>query len=192
MNSKIFFEKQAEIAKKIEFLTTKYKNKDITLEEYNKGKSNLANESNKLRFSFELQKSNKIIKIASIIFAFIVITLIGLMFSNRNSVANGSTQSNIEITPNNDPYQILHNVFVGYPDKEQIQKLIDPVIARHKMAVIDGNVLKVGNALVFLREKSAIGVTEMQILKHAYQNNLDNFTIDEQLAFSATILERYK
>lgn len=63
---------------------------------------------------------------------------------------------------------------------------------KHKMPVNSENILKAGNALVILHEKSAIGVTEMEILKHAYQNSIKGASMAEQLGFSATILDETK
>ncbi len=43
--------------------------------------------------------------------------------------------------------------------------------------------------LVVLRKSSAIGVTEMDILKHMYQNKIPGTTIDKQAGLSSALLE---
>ena len=51
---------------------------------------------------------------------------------------------------------------------------------------------KAGSVLVTLRKQSKVGVTEMEILKHIYQNGLDNTNYQSQASLSFTTLELTK
>lgn len=90
------------------------------------------------------------------------------------------------------PYEIMSVAFEGSPRESEIKPMLEAVMDKYNFTVTDENCLKVGNMLVELRKMSAVGVTEMDILKHMYQNGSDDVTIDQQAAVSATILETTK
>jgi hypothetical protein len=89
------------------------------------------------------------------------------------------------------PYYKIETVFVGNPSAEKVQLLIDAMLTRYDMPITEDNVLKVADVLLNCRKQSKIGVTEMNILTHAYKGiQKDGVSIEMQLAISALILER--
>ena len=90
--------------------------------------------------------------------------------NNSSTSTEPSTQSpsSSSIT-DKDPYEVIHIAFEGFPDKEDVQPMLEAVMKRYNMTVTNDNIIKVGNMLVTLRQDSKVGVTEMEILKHIYQ-----------------------
>ncbi|MBK8241796.1 MAG: hypothetical protein IPK88_00055 [Saprospiraceae bacterium] len=108
--------------------------------------------------------------------------------NNATEYSNNSVNS----ISNSDPYYVLHVAFEGRPDEEDIKKLLESVMSSHDFAITNDNILKAGNMLVSLRQKSPIKITEMEILKHMFQNNVQSFDLAQQAAYSATILSTTK
>lgn len=90
-----------------------------------------------------------------------------------------------------DEYEIIRVSFDGYPDKNEVQPMLEDVMKRYSYTIDRDNILKVANILVTLKKMSKIGVTEMEILKHMYQKASLN-DLATQAALSATILETTK
>ena len=86
-------------------------------------------------------------------------------------------------------YDMLHVVFEGMPDVEKIKPLIEAVMKKYDVVINNDNVQRVGSMLLSLKKSSAIGVTEMDILQHIYQNGTSAVKLPEQAAISATLLE---
>lgn len=86
-------------------------------------------------------------------------------------------------------YEMLHVVFKGQPELASIRKLMHPVMTMYNMEENYENLNRCGSALLAMRKSSAVGVTEMEILKHMYQYGSNHLTFAEQVALSATILE---
>jgi len=89
-------------------------------------------------------------------------------------------------------YNMLHVVFEGEPDINVIKKLMKAVLDKYGLEENYEILNRTGSALLTLRQSSAVGVTEMEILKHMYQLGDAKKTFPNQAAISATILEQYK
>jgi len=108
--------------------------------------------------------------------------------NSTTSTPSSASASNSEIA-DKDPYEVIHIAFEGFPDKEEVQPIMEAVIKRYNMTITNDNILKVGNMLVVLKKESKVGVTEMDILKHIYQKGSASVTLPEQAGISSTILE---
>lgn len=87
-------------------------------------------------------------------------------------------------------YEMLHVVFEGNPDRTAIKKLMTAVMTKYNIDENYENLNRCGSALLSMKKSSAIGVTEMQILKHMYQYGDAVQTFPNQAAISATLLEQ--
>jgi hypothetical protein len=113
--------------------------------------------------------------------------------SMKNDITNNiSTVASEAPTDGKDAYEIMHVAFVGSPDIESIRPMLESVMETYGFIKTDDNRLKIGNMLVTLRQSSAVGVTEMDILKHIYQYGSNAITLPEQAGLSATLLETSK
>ena len=83
----------------------------------------------------------------------------------------------------------MHIAFEGYPEVSEIKPMLEAVMDNYSFPKTDDTRLKVGNMLVVLRKASAVGVTEMQILKHIYQHGSNKISLPDQAGLSATLLE---
>jgi len=61
---------------------------------------------------------------------------------------------------------VLHEVFKGKPERAATKKLMTAVMTRYNIEENHENLDRCGSALLSMKKSSAIGVTEMQILKH--------------------------
>lgn len=89
-------------------------------------------------------------------------------------------------------YDTLHVAFEGYPDEKRMQGLFEAVLLHYKMPVTTENVKGLGSLLISLRKQSKVGVTEMDILQHIYQNKNSKFDLPTQAEFSFNIIEKTK
>jgi len=108
---------------------------------------------------------------------------------------NPSTSAPVYTTPSvseHDPYEMMHVAFEGEPEIDKIKPLIETILERYKMPINDEFRLKVGSMLIDLRKNSKVGVTEMDILKHIYQNYTPNISLPDQAGLSSTLLENSK
>lgn len=109
--------------------------------------------------------------------------------SNRHNITTQSTKSTNEL------YEKIHIAFEGEPEIEKIKPLLEAVMVNYKLPITYENIEEVGDCLVYLRQHSKVGVTEMDILKHIYQKGTNNLNLknDEdfkrQAAFSFSQLE---
>jgi hypothetical protein len=113
----------------------------------------------------------------------IIITLILL-------ISCGNNQS--EENENPTSYEIMETAFEDFPSESEIKPMMEDVMKTYNMQVTEENLLKVANMLVVLRKESKIGVTEMDILKHIYQNASTSNSLPEQAAISSLYLESTK
>lgn len=111
--------------------------------------------------------------------------------STAPSTQSSSSSSSSSIA-DKDPYEVIHIAFEGFPDKEDVQPMLEAVMKRYNMTVTNDNIIKVGNMLVTLRQDSKVGVTEMEILKHIYQKGSSSLTLPEQAGISSVLLEQSK
>ena len=111
--------------------------------------------------------------------------------STAPSTQSSSSSSSSSIA-DKDPYEVIHIAFEGFPDKEEVQPMLEAVMKRYNMTVTNDNILKVGNMLVVLKKESKVGVTEMDILKHIYQKGSSSITLPEQAGISSVLLEQSK
>lgn len=107
------------------------------------------------------------------------------------SIASCSCEHKKEPIPKN-PYEIMAVAFEGFPEKNSISAMMEPVMDRHKIEKTDKNRTDFADMLLRLRKGSALGVTEMDILKHMYQKGSGSNTLVQQAALSATYLEETK
>lgn len=91
-----------------------------------------------------------------------------------------------------DAFEKVHIAFEGMPDKDKVKALLETVMNRYNIVINNDNVLKVSNVLVVFKNESKVGVTEMDILKHIYQNGTTDVDYPTQAAISASILEEIK
>lgn len=105
--------------------------------------------------------------------------------SNTSSIINTAKSSE-------EAYEMLHVVFYGKPELETIKKLMGAVMAKYNIEENYENLNRCGSALLSMRNSSAVGVTEMEILKHMYQHGDVSQKFPNQVAISATILEQIK
>ena len=112
--------------------------------------------------------------------------------SSSTSTASTQSSSSSSSIADKDPYEVIHIAFEGFPDKEDVQPMLEAVMKRYNMTVTNDNIIKVGNMLVTLRQDSKVGVTEMEILKHIYQKGSSSLTLPEQAGISSVLLEQSK
>ncbi|MBE9597993.1 hypothetical protein [Pedobacter sp. MC2016-24] len=87
-------------------------------------------------------------------------------------------------------YEMLHVVFEGNPDKKVLKKLISVMMAKQNIEENYENLNRCGSVFLSMKNSSAIGVTEMQILKHMYQVGDATQTFPNQAAISAVLVEQ--
>jgi cytochrome bd-type quinol oxidase subunit 1 len=110
------------------------------------------------------------------------------------SVVTSCGNNSIDSSSNNKPsaYEMMETAFEGYPNKSDLKPMMESVMNRHKLEVNEVNLQKVGSMLVSLRKASKVGVTEMEILKHIYQNGSEKISLPDQAGISAVELELTK
>lgn len=125
------------------------------------------------------------------IFSTFCLCLIIYSCSSDSNTASSDNRnySNTSVVSEKDPYEMMHIAFEGSPEISTIKPMIESIMDRYNMSKTNDNILKVGNMLVSLRQSSAVGVTEMELLKHIYQHGSDQITLGEQAGISATLLE---
>ena len=67
--------------------------------------------------------------------------------------------------------------------------MLEAVMKRYNFPVTNDNILKAGNLLCDLKRASKVGVTEMEIVKHMYQQGSAEGYMFEQAGISAATLE---
>jgi len=116
----------------------------------------------------------------------ITTVVFGLMFL----VSCGSDQN--EGSDNKTAYELMETAFEDYPNESEIKPMMEDVMKTYKMQVTDENLQKVASMLINLRKESKVGVTEMEILKHMYQNGSATNTLPDQATISFLYLESTK
>lgn len=91
-----------------------------------------------------------------------------------------------------DPYEKICFVFIGKPSKVKVQPLLEATMKKFNLSITDENVMKAASCVLSLRKTSAVGVTEMEILKHMYQKGSTKISFPNQAAISFTLLETNK
>lgn len=89
-------------------------------------------------------------------------------------------------------FEMLPVVFEGNPSLESVKKLLSAAMDKYHLEVNYENINRCGSAVLSLREASAVGVTEMELLKHMYQQGDESLSFPNHAGVSATILEAYK
>lgn len=117
--------------------------------------------------------------------------------SPSNETSNSTTPSytTTERTSSSnekDPYEMMQVAFEGSPEISKIKPMLEAILEKYDLPKTDEYRLKVGSMLVSLRKASAVGVTEMEILKHIYQNGSNKISLPDQAGLSATLLETSK
>lgn len=111
---------------------------------------------------------------------------------NNNSTQTYKTPERTSSVAEKDPYEIMEVAFEGSPEISKIKPMLEAVIENYDLPKTDEYRLKVGSMLVSLRKASAVGVTEMEILKHIYQHGSNQISLPDQAGISATLLETSK
>lgn len=114
------------------------------------------------------------------------------LISSRLGLVNEPIVGGSLSTDENSSVYKMHVVFKGEPDEESIKKLIEAVMIKYHMPINEDNALHVGNMLMTLSNESAVGVTEMDILKDMYQNGSSAVSLSAQGGLSAGLLELRK
>lgn len=102
----------------------------------------------------------------------------------------GNNQSDENENPS--AYEMMETAFEGFPDESEIKPMMEAVLKNYNMAITDDNLEKVASTLINLRKESKVGVTEMDILKHIYQNGSTANSFPDQAAISFLYLESTK
>jgi hypothetical protein len=120
-----------------------------------------------------------------------ILTMFMLLFScgKENSSSYTTAYTTAYTT---DAYTMMETAFEGYPRKSEIQPMMQKVMKMYGYPETEENLQRFGSVLVSLRKESVLGVTEMDILKHVYQNGNTSITFPQQAAISAVYLEKYK
>ena len=63
-------------------------------------------------------------------------------------------------------FEMLPIVFEGNPSLESVKKLLSAVMDKYHLEINYENINRCGSAVLGLRQASAVGVTEMDLLKH--------------------------
>lgn len=117
--------------------------------------------------------------------------------SPSNETSNSTTPSyttpeRTSSSNEKDPYEMMQVAFEGSPEISKIKPMLEAVLEKYDLPKTDEYRLKVSSMLVSLRKASAVGVTEMEILKHIYQNGSNKISLPDQAGLSATLLETSK
>jgi len=128
--------------------------------------------------------------IIGLLVVFGVIILLGKIFGGSDK--RTEAQINNDAVNSTPAYEQFHSVFKGEPETEDISKLMDGILDQYHMEHTEINKQKLGSVFYSLRTKSAIGISEMQLMKYAYQNYdpKDSFVVCASKA--AVVLEYTK
>lgn len=132
----------------------------------------------------------KILEVFSVtLFATFIITSCGTGSNDSSKIEN---PNDYEIIENPNAYEMMEVAFDGYPSTNDIKPMMESVMKTYNMQVTEENLQKVASMLVSLRKESKVGVTEMEILKHIYQNGSTTNSLPDQAAVSFLHLESTK
>lgn len=87
-----------------------------------------------------------------------------------------------------DPYEVMHVVFLGNPEIREIKPLLEGVLENYGLPATNELRLKVGSMLLSLRKHNKDKVTEMELLKHIYAFGSNKISLPDQAGLSMTIL----
>ena len=87
---------------------------------------------------------------------------------------------------------MLHSVFIGSFNKQEIEENMDAVLTFYKLSHTGDNYLRAGNTLASLRKSSNKDVSEMDIITHMIlaDTGWEGVSFDEQASISARSLEK--
>ena len=112
--------------------------------------------------------------------------------SNVTTPTNKTPERTSSSVAEKDPYEMMQVAFEGSPEISRIKPVLEAVIQKYDLPKTNEYRLKVGSMLVSLRKASAVGVTEMEILKHIYQHGSNQISLPDQAGISARLLETSK
>lgn len=112
--------------------------------------------------------------------------------SEKQELSESLSDEDISSTGQPNAYEMMHTVFVGNPEISVIKPLIEKILKMYSLPNTEEYRLKISSAVLSLRKSSAIGVTEMDILKHTYQNGDVTISLPDQLGYSSFFLEKNK
>jgi Skp family chaperone for outer membrane proteins len=113
-----------------------------------------------------------------------------VVFALMLLISCGSSQS--EENENPTAYEMMETAFEDFPSESKIKPMMEDVMKTYNMQVTEENLQKVASMLIGLRKESKVGVTEMEILKHIYQNGSTTNSLPDQAAVSFLYLESTK
>ncbi|WP_271785322.1 hypothetical protein [Aquimarina algiphila] len=104
---------------------------------------------------------------------------------------NTSSSSDKKITKvyEKSVYEKMELAFIGNPKESEIKPILEKVILFHGSKLTELNREKSASVLISLRKSSKKGITEMDILKHMYNNGTEKISFSDQAAISFTLLE---
>jgi len=97
-----------------------------------------------------------------------IFVLLFIIFKTCNSPRHNETNrsyTSAEQMLNEDPHQVLSNVFKGNPAKEEIIPVIERILEIYNLPNTPDQIGKIGNMALVMRKKSIMGFTEMQLLR---------------------------
>ena len=120
---------------------------------------------------------------------FLLNAIVVLMVASFVGCTNVEPKSDSDSVP---VYEQFQTVFKGNPRAEEIQKLMDAIIEQYGMENTDKLKNQIASALLGMSNDSAVGVTEMDIMKYMYQNPQLAKPLPTAIAEAAFILEKIK
>ncbi len=127
-----------------------------------------------------------------IIYVFLIASACNEPAANVSTSTSQTSTSNVDtsrLATLRDPYAMMALSFYGNPTKEQLQPLLDRVMAKYGYKVTTDNVITTGNILMTYRNRSKAETTEMEILQHMYTQGSTDYSFREQAALSQIFLD---
>ncbi len=118
----------------------------------------------------------------------IILLIMGIIWVGSFNTSKSSDKK-ITTVLQKSAYEKIELAFIGKPKESEIRPILDKVIQFHGAAVTELNREKSASVLVNLRKSSKNRVTEMDILKHMYNNGTEKISFPDQAAISFTLLE---
>ncbi len=113
---------------------------------------------------------------------------IGILILFVFTISSFTISNNSKITT--DPYEMMHEVFLGSPSISQIKPLVEGILDKYDLPKNDEFRLKIGSMVLGLRKASLKGISEIQILKHIFNYGSTKISLPDQAGLSAVILEK--
>jgi hypothetical protein len=80
----------------------------------------------------------------------LLLSLLTFSLTNCGNPSNSSNSTSSTDEPTPSAYEIMEVAFEGYPDRSEINPMLEFVMHRHNMAITEENLLKASSVLVSL------------------------------------------